>query len=158
MEGALRQTHGAARQRSRVVLIALALVAVAVVVALSFAASRIGAPRTAPSNEVQLADRDDGGTARLALDGSLIVALTSNPSTGFAWSVSERSGRGLVLTGPPAYLPGGATAPVVGAAGTEVFTFRAVESGTFQVVLEYRRSFEPNEPPARTFRVTVAID
>jgi len=141
-----------------VALIALALVAVAAVVALSFAASRIREPRTAPFNEVQLTDRDDGGTARLALDGSLIVALTSNPSTGFAWSVSERTGQGLVLTGPPAYVPGGPTAPVVGAPGTEVFTFRAVESGTFQLVLEYRRSFEPDQPPARTFRVTVAID
>ena len=55
-------------------------------------------------------------------------------------------------------MPPGSTAPVVGAPGTEVFTFRAVQAGRFDLLLEYRRSFEPNEPPARTFRVTVAID
>ncbi|MPZ50554.1 MAG: hypothetical protein GEU75_14865 [Dehalococcoidia bacterium] len=56
------------------------------------------------------------------------------------------------------HAPGaGRTQPVLGAPGTEVFTFKATEAGTIQLVLEYRRSFEPEVPPSKTFRITAEV-
>ena len=116
------------------------------------------APTQAPfPAEMQLADADNGKTVQLANGGTLIVALPSNPTTGFSWSVAESSGAQLELQGEPAYVPAGSTSPVVGAGGTEVFTFAAVDDGTAMLTLVYRRPFEPGVAPAQTFTVTVEI-
>jgi inhibitor of cysteine peptidase len=107
--------------------------------------------------EVQLTDADDGSTVQLAIGGQLIVALQSNPTTGFGWSVGETSDPQLEVQGEPAYVPAGSTTQVVGAGGTEVFTFDAKDKGTAKLVLEYKRDFEPGIPPEKTFSVTVEI-
>ena len=108
-------------------------------------------------DEVQLTDADDGTTVQLANEGTLIVALASNPTTGYSWAVSEQSDPQLVLQGEPTYVPAGSTTPVVGAGGTEVFRFKATDTGTATLTLEYRRSFEPGVPPQKTFSVMVEI-
>lgn len=108
-------------------------------------------------NEVQITETNAASTIQLALGGQLIVALVSNPTTGFSWSVGETSDAALVLQGEPRYAPAGSTTPVVGAGGTEVFTFKAEEPGTANLVLEYKRAFEPDVAPEQTFSVTVEI-
>jgi inhibitor of cysteine peptidase len=108
--------------------------------------------------EVQLTDADNGRSVTLANGGTLIIALTSNPSTGFAWSVADPSPSQLVLQGEPQYVPAGSTTPVVGAAGTQVFTFKATATGEAKLTLNYARSFEPNVPPNKTFTVTVTVE
>jgi inhibitor of cysteine peptidase len=108
-------------------------------------------------DEVQLTDADDGAKVGLANGGTLIVALPSNPSTGFSWSVGEQSSPRLELQGEPQYVPPGSTTPVVGAAGTQVFTFKAIAAGTATLTLEYRRPFEPGVAPQDEFTVTVEV-
>lgn len=115
------------------------------------------ATQAAFPNEVQLTDSDDGTTVQLANGGTLIVALPSNPTTGYSWSVSESSGAQLQLQGEPAFVPAGSTTPVLGAGGTEVFTFKAVDDGKADLKLEYRRPFEPNAAPEKTFSASVEI-
>lgn len=108
-------------------------------------------------DKVQLTDDDNGTTLKLALDGELIVALASNITTGFSWSVGEQTGAQLELQGEPRYVPPSSTTPVVGAAGTQVFTFGAKSTGTAKLVLEYKRPFEPGVAPDKTYTVTVEI-
>jgi predicted secreted protein len=91
----------------------------------------------------------------LAANGTLIVALVSNPSTGYSWYVVSPEPAHLELDGEPKYIPPGSTSPVVGAAGTQVFTFKATGSGTSTLLMEYRRITTPPEPAAETFTVTV---
>lgn len=125
-----------------------------------------GTATASSPREVQLADADNGKTVRLARGGTVIVALQSNPSTGFSWYVGETAGPELALHGEPTFVPPGSTSPVVGAAGTQVFTFVTTDIGmpppgtpaVVQVVLEYKRGFEPNTPPEKTFKFTVEID
>jgi inhibitor of cysteine peptidase len=107
--------------------------------------------------EVQLTDEDDGSSFEVARNGRLIVALQSNPSTGYSWSVAESTEDGLELQGEPEFVLPGSTTAIVGAPGTEVFTFKATGSGQVRLTLEYKRSFEPANPPAKTFKVTVNI-
>ncbi|MDA1004529.1 MAG: protease inhibitor I42 family protein [Chloroflexi bacterium] len=107
-------------------------------------------------DEIQLTQADNGATVRLAQGGTLLVALPSNPSTGYRWWVAEGSGAALELI-DVRYVPPGSTMPVVGAAGTEVFRFRAVAPGVTSLVLDYARGFEPGVPATSTFTVSVHI-
>ncbi len=107
--------------------------------------------------EVQLTKADDGKTVEVQPGGTLIVALPSNPSTGFSWSVTAPEPGNVELVGEPTYVPPGSTSPVVGAAGTQVFTFRPFEAGTDTLTMGYARSFEPGVAPAETFSVTITV-
>lgn len=127
----------------------------------------VQATATASSpNEVRLSDADNGKTVRLARGGKVIVSLESNPTTGFSWYAGEMAGPELALSGEPTFVPPASTSPVVGAAGTQVFTFATTDVGmpppgtpaVVQVTLEYKRAFEPNTPPEKTFKFTVKID
>jgi inhibitor of cysteine peptidase len=106
--------------------------------------------------EVQLTDRDSGGSVKLALDGTLIVALPSNPSTGYAWGIEGELPDGLRQEGEKRYVPAGSTEPVAGAGGTEVFTFTAVEKGDVALKLVYTRAWEDGVAE-RMFSVGVAV-
>lgn len=108
----------------------------------------------APS-EVQLTEPDDGSTVTLAVGGTLIVALASNPSTGFAWAIVPPEPEFLELDGAPKFVPAGSTSPVPGAGGTEVFTLKATGAGTSTLTMEYNRSTNPPGEPEETFSVTV---
>ena len=108
-------------------------------------------------DKLQLTDSDNGSSVKLALNGELNVALASNITTGFSWSVGDQSATQLELKGEPRYVPPGSTTPVVGAAGTQVFTFEAKSTGTAKLVLEYKRPFEPGVAPEKTFSVTVEV-
>ena len=123
-------------------------------------------PKASYPMEVQLTDADNGRTVQLAQGGKLIIALQSNPSTGFSWYAGELAGPQLRLAGEPEYVPPASTTPVVGAVGTQVFTFEApagialdpaTQTGIVQLSMEYRRGFEPNAAPDKKFAVTVEI-
>jgi inhibitor of cysteine peptidase len=108
-------------------------------------------------SEVQITYADKGTTVKLARSGSLIVALPSNPSTGFSWFISDSASSNFEVVGEPRFVPPGSTSPVVGAPGTEVFTLKPSRSGTSELVMEYKRRFEPIVPPEDVFRLTVEI-
>jgi inhibitor of cysteine peptidase len=108
-------------------------------------------------DEVQLEQEDDGSNVQLAVDGTLIIALPSNPSTGFSWAVTPPEPVGLELEGEPEYVPPGSTTPAVGAAGTQVFTFTATAAGETTLTLTYARNFEPGAAGEETFTVTVEV-
>ncbi|MBE0609973.1 MAG: protease inhibitor I42 family protein [Dehalococcoidia bacterium] len=109
-------------------------------------------------NEVQLSKADNGKTVTVAMNGTVIVALASNPSTGYSWAVVATEPANLELEGEPTYVPPGSTTPVVGAAGTEVFTFKAIRTGSSKLSMAYARSFETGVAPVETFEVTVEVE
>jgi predicted secreted protein len=144
------------------------LPAVAVAISLLFAAGGLaacdddagdsgdnGAP-PAP-RQLQFSDADSGKTASADVGSTIVVALTSNASTGFAWRVHEALPPQLEQVGDVQYVPPGSTQPVAGAAGTEVFTFRAASAGTAELALDYARSADDGAP-ASTYAVTIEIE
>ncbi len=122
-----------------------------------------GAPSGTPgatdqyAEEVQLTDSDNGASVKLRNGGELVISLESNPSTGFAWVIAEPAPAALESQGDPEYVPPAGATPAVGAAGTEIFTFKATAEGSAELALEYRRGFEPDVPAEKTFSVTVEI-
>ncbi len=100
-------------------------------------------------------DQDNGKDVDLTSGGTLIVKLKSNPSTGYGWTVSgDPSPLRLEKT---SYVKSSQSAKVVGAPGLQVLRFGATASGMANLTVVYRRSWEYNVPPAKTFSLRVNI-
>lgn len=92
----------------------------------------------------------------VAVGDSLTVTLCSNPTTGFKWSESaEISDRAVLQQTKHEFLsPKG---DLVGAAGQEVWTFKALKPGTTELSMEYSRPWEGGEKAEWTFVLTVVV-
>lgn len=111
-------------------------------------------PTKAPVEAV-LTDRDNGTDVDLAPNTPLIVKLPSNPSTGYAWAIV---GDPSPLKLQKAFFRKGKTkSGAMGVSGTEVFRLTASSAGMATLTLVYRRSWEYNLPPMKTFSVRVNV-
>lgn len=109
----------------------------------------------APSATV-LTEANNGQTIQLKTGSSLSIALISNPTTGFQWTIDQIDPTQLKPLGDPDYTtdcPSG----LVGCGGTQTFHFSATGAGQSQLRLIYHRTFETNMAPAQTFSVMINI-
>jgi inhibitor of cysteine peptidase len=85
----------------------------------------------------------------------LVVSLNAQLGTGFGWHVVEYDRDKLkLLAGPKIEAP---DRPGLGVPQPEIFRFEATANGSATVLLHYKRSWEKNTPPAKTFRLTVVV-
>ncbi len=116
-------------------------------------ASSVSSAKTAAST-VTATDQDNGRDIDLASNQTLVVKLASNPSTGYKWTVD----------GDPSPLKlqkdsyrKSTKSSAMGAPGMQILQFNAGASGIANLKLNYHRSFEYNQPPAKTFTVRVNV-
>ncbi len=100
-----------------------------------------------------LAESDRGKKIELQAGESITVVLTGNPSTGFDWTVAEMNPEILNLE-ERQFQP---ASPYVGSGGQVRLHFCAVGSGRTRLKLHYRRSWETEKRPLRTWYVTLQI-
>ncbi len=113
------------------------------------------AAHTKSSSDVVLSESDGSKDIDLTTGSMLIVKLPSNPSTGYNWTVA----------GDPAplklqkssFVRSKSKSGVVGSAGTAVFRLSASSAGMATLNLVYRRSWEYNVAPMKTFTVRVDV-
>lgn len=98
---------------------------------------------------------ESGKQITLSPGDSLVVTLDSNPSTGFAWTISEITDEAIIDDVSNAFV--GADTGMMGAGGREVWTFEAGDKGTSTIEMWYSRSWESVQPAA-TFNVTVVVN
>ena len=106
------------------------------------------------SRTLVLSEADDGSRIYVAKGDVLTVRLSSNVTTGYGWFVAQAAAGVLQSPDPPAYQPPAASQP--GAGGAQTFTIPVIASGAGWLQLVYRRPFEKDAPPARTWSVFVA--
>lgn len=95
--------------------------------------------------------------AEVAVDGSLTVTLCSNPTTGFQWSGSAQiSDPATLQQTNHEFVPPEASG-VAGAAGKEIWTFKALKKGESSISMEYSRPWEGGEKGEWTFNLTVVV-
>ena len=114
-------------------------------------------PGSGPSR-IELNEADDGRTVKVLAGAKVFVRLRGNPTTGFRWQLAEKPGETLEPLGDEEYTPDREKPVAVGSGGTFTFAFRAVKPGSGVIRLAYRRSWEKDKPPAKTFSVTIAAD
>lgn len=103
---------------------------------------------------LRLTDADGGGSYEVAAGERIRVALTSNPTTGYAWTVTPTPDAAVLTQLGDAFFV--AESDLLGAGGVEVFDFVAQGAGTVTLSLEYARSFE-SQPAAQTWSVTITV-
>ncbi|MBN1919027.1 MAG: protease inhibitor I42 family protein [Verrucomicrobia bacterium] len=107
---------------------------------------------------VKLTDGDEGEAVTLKVGQTLEIRLESNPTTGFGWEVLEIDPAVVEQEGETVYEASKTDGHTVGSGGWETFTFKAVEAGTVELKLVYRRSWEVDVAPEKTFTVTVTVE
>ncbi len=95
-------------------------------------------------------------SVKLSVHGRLEIALCSNPSTGYQWSDSAQISDHTVLWQTShTTLP--SSSSMLGAPGTEKWTFQAFNKGTTTISLEYSRPWEESGGDGWSLRVNVTV-
>jgi inhibitor of cysteine peptidase len=109
----------------------------------------------AKSHKTALTESDAGRSIVASVGDELTVRLPANATTGFRWVISEIGP--LEQLGEPIY-DGPKKPGLVGAGGVETFRFKAADSGSGELKLEYRRPWEKGAPPEKAWSVKVSVN
>lgn len=104
-----------------------------------------------------ITEADNGRTIEISIDETFTVTLQSNPTTGYGWTVAAIDSAILQQEGEKVYTQGNTDPNLVGAGGTETFTFSGLEAGQTTLQLVYSRSWETDVPPIQTFEIIVVV-
>jgi inhibitor of cysteine peptidase len=105
---------------------------------------------------VTITDKDKDAKVELAKGDKLVVKLPANPSTGFTWVVASPENDNLKVTGKPVYEKD-KDKKGIGAGGTQIFTFEAGKAGEVEMEMHYKRPFEKDKEPAKTFKFKAVV-
>ncbi len=111
--------------------------------------------QSSASSRLIVTEKDAGNTLQLMVGHELVIQLPSNPSTGYTWVLPWDLGP-LVGGRQGRQKHDAERGNMGGAGGADTFRFYARDTGTVTLTLDYRRPWE-NDPPVRTFTVTVNI-
>ena len=96
---------------------------------------------------------DPDKTISVGVNQEFVIALDSNPTTGYDWEESyDESALKLV---EDRYEPDEKAEGLVGAGGTQYFTFKALKAGQTEITLVYKRSWETEILEQKVFDVNV---
>lgn len=87
--------------------------------------------------------------------GEFTIALESNPSTGYSWQPTYEMD--LLQLVEREFEQKKGTSGLVGAGGTESFRFKALQQGSTEITLTYRRSWEEQSEGQTTKVFAVSI-
>jgi inhibitor of cysteine peptidase len=104
---------------------------------------------------IVVTDADNGKDIDLPAGDTLVLRLKSNPSIGYSWAIKgDPSPLRLVKS---VTRKTGQNGHAVGAPSTQEFRLTAVSAGIASLALEYRRPWEHDVPPVKTFQVRVKV-
>lgn len=106
------------------------------------------------ADAVQVTLLDTDGTKDLQTNEVLKIRLPANPSTGYVWQYKETGDAVLGLENVGFYND---VNGLIGAAGDQVWTFRAQKSGIVELTYIYVRPWEPERVPAQRFKLTIQV-
>jgi predicted secreted protein len=85
-----------------------------------------------------------GDSISVAKGQTFVIELESNPTTGYEWTAEADTNAEFVKSSMVTH------STLAGAPGMQRLTFEATKTGSSTLVLNYARSFEPDNPPAQT--------
>jgi inhibitor of cysteine peptidase len=100
-----------------------------------------------------LSNSDNGKTITVHVGDEIDIALDSNPTTGYDWTI-EKSNNALLTFKQMDYQ---ASSNLVGSGGTDTFKFVAKSAGSVNLQLKYWRSFEGDRSIIHRYAVTIQV-
>ena len=97
----------------------------------------------------------DGRTIRVQAGDSVKLSLAENPTTGYRWEFLKKPEPQCVIASD-AYVANPAMNQI-GGGGAHVWEFRAEKKGTGTLKLGYRRPWERDAAPAKTFTLILVV-
>ena len=105
---------------------------------------------------VSIDDSFAGKEVEVAVGGSLVITLETNPKIGLEWELKNISDQTVLKLVNQRFKP-----PESGAAsgsnGQEIWSFKALGKGTSNIFMEYRQPWQKQFPPENTFDLTVIV-
>lgn len=101
-----------------------------------------------------LNEANNGQEVNLVTGQKFDVELDENATTGYRWNILSPGRTVIRETDEPDFRRG---SDAIGAGGKRTFHFIAASTGIASLKLTYRRSWEKDVPPAKTFQVTVKV-
>lgn len=99
---------------------------------------------------------DSGQTINIGVNQEFVIALGSNPTTGYGWQ--ESYDEAMLELVEKTYEPGKeAKEGMVGAGGVESFRFKVLKTGEAEITLVYKQPWEEPTPQDITKVFTVSI-
>jgi inhibitor of cysteine peptidase len=98
---------------------------------------------------------DPAQVINTSVNQEFTIALGSNITTGYSWQ-PEYDLNALTLVGNE-YKADDTTGKVVGAVGTEYFHFKAIKSGTSEILFTYYRPWETPKPEDSTAKFDIVV-
>jgi len=83
------------------------------------------------------------------------IKLPSNATTGYSWDFGTPFDAGYLTLLKTDYK--NPVTSLAGAGGTQVWVFKAIQSGSTSIRLEYKRPWEVNVPPVQTAQFDITI-
>jgi inhibitor of cysteine peptidase len=102
---------------------------------------------------LQIAQDENGREVTLAVGEVVELSLPENRTTGFHWELKAKGGPVCELVKDEFEPSVGPT----GSGGIHRWQFKAVRAGSGEIELHYRRPWEQNAAPARTYQVSVRV-
>ena len=97
---------------------------------------------------------DSGQAISIGVNQQFVIALGSNPTTGYSWQ--ESYGEAIVELVEKTYKLGEAAKQgVVGAGGVEYFRFKALKTGKAEITMVYKRPWEEEFLEQKVFTVNI---
>jgi inhibitor of cysteine peptidase len=108
--------------------------------------------------EIRLTDKDNGKTVKVAVDGTVIISLDSNATTGFSWTKADKVDREILKLEKNDYMQSANPNGLVGVGGTTVIVYKALKKGKAKIGLTYMQPWEPDSKFNTNFSVTVEVE
>lgn len=99
----------------------------------------------------------DASPTHLSVGQTVVVKLTSNPSTGYGWDVKQTE-HGVLQQVNHAFEQQHTNPPMPGAGGTEVWAFKALKTGQQTLHFAYSRSWEKDIAPVQQANYTIIVE
>lgn len=129
-------------------------ISVFILILLVVMAGALAACRPAGAGSITIGEQDAGKTVELKTGDTLVVALDGNITTGFNWIPAPQDPVLLEQAGEVEVTP---DSDLIGAPGKIVLQFIATTQGQTLLHLDYKRAWEVDTPPEKTFEVTVVV-
>lgn len=99
---------------------------------------------------------DPGQAINIGVNQEFIIALDSNPTTGYSWQANYDETMLELVGGESTYKESKeAEEGMVGAGGTELFRFKALERGETKITMVYKRTWEAEILEQKAFTVNI---